>query len=346
MQLKVGELAKRAGLSVRTLHHYDNLGLLEPSVRSDAGYRLYGAADIQRLNKILALRELGISLGEIRQILCEGTLSTPAILSAQLIRVDAEIAHQHKLRTRLERLQRALLEEDLSEAGCLNTLEAMAFYRHHLSEDDLSLPLLGANGRFAAPWQKRIDGLRALFERGVSPRASAARRAARDWIAQVEKDTRSNAGMFVRVDNLLTSRGEDLFNTGFSPQLGEYILKAFCEHRLLIYRKHLSPNAYQYLRRTYIGVMREWPGLLDSLEVLRNAHCPATSAEVQLIARSWLAMRHKLALDDAALQAIRRAEESEEELRVGTWLHPCLLKFLEKAVASVSASANVQAPGA
>uniref|UniRef100_UPI0013D38749 MerR family DNA-binding transcriptional regulator n=1 Tax=Raoultella planticola TaxID=575 RepID=UPI0013D38749 len=46
----VGELAKRAGLTVRTLHHYEELGLLNPSGRSDAGYRRYSEADVLRLH--------------------------------------------------------------------------------------------------------------------------------------------------------------------------------------------------------------------------------------------------------------------------------------------------------
>lgn len=179
MRLKVGDLSKRTGLSVRTLHHYDSLGLLKPSVRSDVGYRLYDAEDIRRLNKIVGLRELGISLDEIRQILEGGMLSTPAVLSAQLARVDAEILRQKKLRLELERLQRALAEDgEPSEAACLHTLEAMAIYRRHLSDDDRNLPLLGSNGRFAAAWQVRLDVLRALFEKGVSARAITARQAA------------------------------------------------------------------------------------------------------------------------------------------------------------------------
>ena len=52
MRLKVGELARRTGLTVRTLHHYDEIGLLAPSQRSDSGYRLYSQADVQRLHAI------------------------------------------------------------------------------------------------------------------------------------------------------------------------------------------------------------------------------------------------------------------------------------------------------
>lgn len=51
MMLKVGELARRSGLTVRTLHHYDSIGLLKPSGRSDAGYRLYNRDDVARCTR-------------------------------------------------------------------------------------------------------------------------------------------------------------------------------------------------------------------------------------------------------------------------------------------------------
>jgi DNA-binding transcriptional MerR regulator len=60
--LKVGELAALANLTVRTLHHYDDIGLLRPSARSDAGYRLYSRDDVARLHQIQALRAFGMGL--------------------------------------------------------------------------------------------------------------------------------------------------------------------------------------------------------------------------------------------------------------------------------------------
>ncbi len=65
----VKELADLSGVSVRTLHHYDFIGLLKPSERSEAGYRLYGRAEYLRLQQILFYREMGISLEEIGKIL-------------------------------------------------------------------------------------------------------------------------------------------------------------------------------------------------------------------------------------------------------------------------------------
>jgi DNA-binding transcriptional MerR regulator len=63
-QLRVGEVAKATGLTVRALHHYDDIGLLVPSARSEAGYRLYSDGDVARLYRILALRAVGFTLEE------------------------------------------------------------------------------------------------------------------------------------------------------------------------------------------------------------------------------------------------------------------------------------------
>ena len=62
MQLKIGELAKRSGLTVRALHHYDSIGLLSPSARTDAGYRLYNRADIARLRGVCFPRGVAVVL--------------------------------------------------------------------------------------------------------------------------------------------------------------------------------------------------------------------------------------------------------------------------------------------
>ena len=66
MLIQVGELARRAGMTVRTLHHYEQTGLLMPSARSTAGYRLYNLAAVQRLHMIKALTQTGLELATIK----------------------------------------------------------------------------------------------------------------------------------------------------------------------------------------------------------------------------------------------------------------------------------------
>jgi DNA-binding transcriptional MerR regulator len=65
MAFTVGELARLTGVTVRALHHYDEIGLVRPSQRTAAGYRLYGDADVLRLHQVLLFRELGLPLEEI-----------------------------------------------------------------------------------------------------------------------------------------------------------------------------------------------------------------------------------------------------------------------------------------
>jgi len=69
MTQTIGAIARLAGISIRTLHHYDEIGLLAPGGRSEAGYRLYEDADLERLQQILLLRELGFGLEEIARVL-------------------------------------------------------------------------------------------------------------------------------------------------------------------------------------------------------------------------------------------------------------------------------------
>ena len=63
MLLKIGELARLTGLTIRTLHHYDSIGLLSPSARTQAGYRLYQHGDLDRRHRIMALRKFGLVVG-------------------------------------------------------------------------------------------------------------------------------------------------------------------------------------------------------------------------------------------------------------------------------------------
>jgi len=77
MSFTVGQLAKLTGLTVRALHHYHAIGLLEPSQRSDGGYRLYSQADIVRLFRIQALQRLNLSLDEIAAVLAKDGAPLP-----------------------------------------------------------------------------------------------------------------------------------------------------------------------------------------------------------------------------------------------------------------------------
>jgi DNA-binding transcriptional MerR regulator len=79
----VGEVAELTRLSIRTLHHYDDLGLLRPSARSGANYRLYTPADLERLRRVLTWRDLGFSLADIARLLGAGAAEERRALELQ-----------------------------------------------------------------------------------------------------------------------------------------------------------------------------------------------------------------------------------------------------------------------
>ena len=91
MSYSAGQLAKLAGVTVRTLHHYDAIGLLSPSERTRAGYRRYGAGDAERLHRILVYRELGFDLARIAGILDDPEADALSHLRRQHALLEQEV---------------------------------------------------------------------------------------------------------------------------------------------------------------------------------------------------------------------------------------------------------------
>ena len=116
----VSQIARRTGITVRALHHYEAEGLIAPARRSDAGYRLYGGDELTRLQHIVSLKSLGFSLAEIRDCLDANAPSLAEALSRQVDRLRSGIVRQQTLLSRLERVARRtgrVAEEHEGHAG-------------------------------------------------------------------------------------------------------------------------------------------------------------------------------------------------------------------------------------
>ena len=92
----IGELSKLSGISVRKLRFYSDKGLLPPTARAESGYRMYSAADLERLGLILALRDAGVSLAEIAKILSK-RLAIGSVLELRLKALEAEIKSKRRV---------------------------------------------------------------------------------------------------------------------------------------------------------------------------------------------------------------------------------------------------------
>lgn len=107
MSYSVGQVAGFAGVTVRTLHHYDEIGLLAPVGRSHAGHRRYSDADLDRLQQILFYRELGFSLDEVAALLDDPDADPRAHLRRQHELLTARIGELQKMAEAVEHAMEA-----------------------------------------------------------------------------------------------------------------------------------------------------------------------------------------------------------------------------------------------
>ena len=181
--LKIGELARHAGLTVRTLHHYDDIGLLRPSGRSEAGYRLYTHHEIERLHGIQALRHLGLTLDEIRRLLDDGGRETlPVIIEQQVRALDRQIEQATQLRRLLGLMQAKFSAgEEPATGDWLATLRSMTTCDRYFSAEELKL-IFGNWQQVADEFAVLLTDVRASMERGVPPDALEVQPLANRWM--------------------------------------------------------------------------------------------------------------------------------------------------------------------
>ncbi|MCZ8517006.1 MerR family transcriptional regulator [Paenibacillus filicis] len=143
---KVGDLAKLTGLTVRTLRFYDQIGLFSPSGHSTAGHRLYNEADIRRLQQILSLKDLGLSLEEIQTVLKGHTFTPSEVVAIQIERIRKNIKTEQKLLAELERVaERMNHQEPPSVDAFISLLETMKMsHEKYIIEHRLN-------------WERRFD---------------------------------------------------------------------------------------------------------------------------------------------------------------------------------------------
>jgi MerR family transcriptional regulator, thiopeptide resistance regulator len=128
----IGALAQASGLTVRTLHHYDRIGLLTPEGRTASGHRRYRERDLRRLYRIRALRALGLSLEAITGVLAgqgDGLAEFRELLTAQLRDVDEQVARLRELRGRIGDLLQQIEVRRMPDADqFMATLELISVY--------------------------------------------------------------------------------------------------------------------------------------------------------------------------------------------------------------------------
>ena len=218
----VGALAQATGVTVRTLHHYDELGLLVPSARSEAGYRLYDEAAVERLYRIRALQSLGLSLEEVADTLEGAPLAE--VVARQLEALDRELEHGRVLRLRLLALREAGTVDEV-----IRTLEAIEMHERYFTADQreaiASRAHLAEQGE--RDWAALIDAVRAARDAGEDPRGPRMQELAARWRALIEQFTGGDAGIRDALVRMYREEGSAAASQGaVDPELMQYVGEA------------------------------------------------------------------------------------------------------------------------
>jgi len=178
---RIGELAEATGLTVRTLHHYEHIGLLAPDSRTEGRQRLYDEDDVRRLYRIRALRDLGLSLADIGRMLDDDRAALADLLRAHRACVDAEIDRLGRLRGLLDHAC-AHAGRDVEPDTMLATIEAMSRVARR---GDERRKQGNAAPDAEAEWRKLGVELRACMTAGEAPSAPRPRAVARKVLARL-----------------------------------------------------------------------------------------------------------------------------------------------------------------
>jgi DNA-binding transcriptional MerR regulator len=216
---RVGRLAAATGVTVRTLHHYEEVGVLTPSGRTDAGHRVYADADVRRLYAVMALRDLGMSLAQIRATL-DGGADLAGVLRAHLAHVEESLEHRRVLRDRLAGLC-ARLGDGISTDELVQAIEGMAMQERYFTKEQLDTLArrreeLGGEAieRSQDEWRELGEALRAHMAAGDDPAAPEVQPLARRARGLVRAFTGGDPAMYASLkamyeneDPVTASRG-------------------------------------------------------------------------------------------------------------------------------------------
>ncbi|HEY3364913.1 MAG TPA: MerR family transcriptional regulator [Symbiobacteriaceae bacterium] len=243
MAYTVKAVADLAGISIRTLHHYDDIGLLKPAQVTASGYRLYGQEDLERLQQVLFFRELGLTLHEIKEI----------INSPGFDRRQALLDHKQLLLERQDRLERLIQSVD-------RTLESM---ERGIKMDEKEL----FGGFDPSKYEEEARQRWGKSKEYAQSNARTKKYTKEDWTAIGQESSLINQGLAVLMDR-----------SPADPEVQEWVRRhhqqindRFYTCSLEIYRN--LGDMYVQDERFAANYERVKPGLTEFMRAAMHAYC-------------------------------------------------------------------------
>lgn len=331
MLLRVGELAQRTGLTVRTLHHYDSIDLLKPSARSEAGYRLYNQADVARLHAIQALRHLGLPLADVATMLERGGEGLGDTIARQIRALGHEISQATELRARLQLLQERLATGDAPDmSDWLSTLSLMTTFSKYFSAAELKLILENRKTQ-SATWDRLIADVRVAMQQQLAADSQPVQSLALRWMNLTLAMMDDDFNLIDRWGQMYNTEPAGHFKNGPGPEVISYINAAIAL-RMSAMLRHMTLAELRTLRTIDEAAVQQ---LSKEAHTLHAAQADPAAAPARALVAHWeQVMLDLCGKQPALLRKLITAYNAEPLLQGTTVFDDITLGFIKRALAA------------
>lgn len=329
MHLKVGELARRTGLTVRTLHHYDEIGLLKPSARSESGYRMYASQDVAQLHAIQALRYLGLSLAEIGPLLAGRHARPVAIIDQQMRSLQRQIHEATELHDRLALLRDGILAgKDPDIADWVQSLSLMATYGKFFSAGELKV-IFTRYAEIEHEWLALQPEVRAHMDAGGAIDSEQGQALTRRWTQLMIRWMSGDFGLIERWGAMYRQEPSAHGARGAPPaDMVAYMERAIA-WRLERLRAHFGDAEMKV-----IGYVpdAEFAAIDATGRKLLAVNARPRSREARALLKRWDALLDRTSAGDSAIRRkLQTMHQADPLLLAGHPLGPAVRRFLHEA---------------
>lgn len=236
---KVGELAAMTGLTIRTLRYYDKINLFSPSCHTASGHRLYSTEDLNVLQQILGLKQLGLTLDDIKSIMTQKEDNlTESILKTQINKVKQDIEAQQLLLQELElALASVRLKSGMTAADTAKLLNAMKHARSQYFTPEqmermvayyntLDKTVLKHNEHV---FEHLMSEIRNEWQNGTPPTERKVRKLAKQWNDMVYAFTNYDPELQKQAEKFHQDHPGHSLQFGITPEIYQYIQKALTD---------------------------------------------------------------------------------------------------------------------
>ena len=338
MELKIGELAKRCNLSIRTLHHYDSIGLLSPTLRTTGGARIYGSQDLARLHRILVLKEIGYALTDIRTTLDDTRTDPLQIIARQIDLLETRERKARELSSKLKHIAERLTDTDAVETvDWLDLLEMTALYELHLSETEVQAmrsPATDSAHDIESQRNHLLAEVRQCMRSDAHGVSAQAHSLAWRWVRMVIALTSNNPALASKLKALQEREVRAQKLVGIDAGLIQWIEEAIVHARVAKFSKYMSAAQAENLRSRQLAHKEHWPPLVAQVREHMELGTHHDALPMKLLANRWVQLfRDSYSGGDPKLEAkVRHAMSRESDLQLGVGVDDALMRYVRAAI--------------